>query len=297
MSEPRDERIETNPDADLAEVLRDDALLDAIGASREPAFATLPDDDDVTRLLAAWQADAATYADERTGPPIQVPVEVPVPPATELPAAVPTPHRPRHARQTRGGRFAPRSAAAISAAAVAVVVVSVGGVAAAVTGSPLTPLKAVVSGLAPASEQDGAAAITRAMPRELASVRTDIREGHLDDARRKLTDVRERAEELAPGSDQANALVAIEVLEEQIEMAKQATPSATSTSSPSVSPTDSATPTPTPTPTGTATPTPSLTVEPTPSSNGNGLGPGRARSPGERPESPPGAAYDEGPPN
>ena len=208
MSEPRDERIETNPDADLAEVLRDDALLDAIGASREPAFATLPDDD-VTRLLTAWQADAATYADERTGPPIQVPAEVPVPLATELPAAAPIPHRRRHARPTRGGRFAPRSAAAISAAAVAGVVLSVGGVAAAVTGSPLTPLKAVVSGLAPASEQDGAAAITSVMPRQLASVRTDIREGHLDDARRKLTDVREQAEELGPGPDQANALVVI----------------------------------------------------------------------------------------
>ena len=67
--EPRDERIETNPDADLAEVLRDDALLDAIGASRELEFATLPDDD-VTRLLTAWQADAATYADDRTRPPV-----------------------------------------------------------------------------------------------------------------------------------------------------------------------------------------------------------------------------------
>ena len=293
MSEPRDERIETNPDADLAEVLRDDALLDAIGASREPSFATLPDDD-VTRLLTAWQADAATYADERTGPRIQVPVEVPVTPATELPAADPIPHRRRHARPARGGRFAPRSAAAISAAAVAGVVLSVGGVAAAVTGNPLTPLKAVVSGLAPESEQDGAAAITGVMPRELASVRTDIREGHLDDARRKLTDVRERAEELSPGPDQANALVVIEALEEQIQLAKQATPSATTSPSSSANPTDSATPTPTPTPTGTSTPTPSPAVEPTPTTS-NGLGLGRARVPGEHPESPVGGRYDGGP--
>ena len=174
MSEPRDERIETNPDADLAEVLRDDALLDAIGASREPAFAALPDDD-VTRLLTAWQSDAATYADERTGPPIPVPVEVPVTPATERPAADPIPHRRRHARPARGGRFAPRSAAAISAAAVAGVVLSVGGVAAAVTGSPLTPLRAVVSGFAPATDQDGAADVTSVTPRELASVRTAIK--------------------------------------------------------------------------------------------------------------------------
>jgi hypothetical protein len=135
------------------------------------------------------------------------------------------------------------------------------------------------------------------MPRELASVRTDIREGHLDDARRKLTDVRERAEELGPELDQDNALVVIEVLEEQIEMAEQVTPSATSTLSPSASPSESATPTPTPTPTVTSTPTPSATAEPTPSSTSSGVGLGRARSPVEHPESARGGRYDGGPPS
>jgi hypothetical protein len=286
---PRDERIETNPDADLAEVLRDDALLDAIGASRELEFATLPDDD-VTRLLTAWQADAATYADDRTRPP----VEAPVTPRTDLTAADPVPYRRRHARPRRGGRMAPRSAAAISAAAVVGVVLSVGGVAAAVTGSPLTPLRAVVSGLAPAIDQDRAADTTSVMPRELASVRTAISDGHLDEARRKLTDVREQAETLDAGPEQVNTLVVIEDLAKQIEYLAQASPSATTTPSPSVSPTDSATPTPTTTPTDTSTPTPSPTVEPTPTTS-SGLGLGRARLPGEHPEPPHGGRYDGGP--
>ncbi len=297
MSEPRDERIETNPDADLAEVLRDDALLDAIGASREPAFAALPDDD-VTRLLTAWQSDAATYADERTGPPIPVPVEVPVTPATERPAADPIPHRRRHARPARGGRFAPRSAAAISAAAVAGVVLSVGGVAAAVTGSPLTPLRAVVSGFAPATDQDGAADVTSVTPRELASVRTAIKDGHLDEARRKLTDAREQAETLDPGPEQVNTLVVIEDLEERLELAEQqgTTPgSATANPSPSATPTDNGSGTPTPTPSASESPTPTPTAEPTPTSsapgNGQGQGQGRGRA---SPGPPLGAGYDGG---
>lgn len=289
MSEPRDERIETNPDADLAEVLRDDALLDAIGASREPAFTTLPDDD-VTRLLTAWQADAATYANERTRPP----VDVPVTPAAELPAADPIPHRGRHARPRRGGRHAPRSAAAISAAAVAGVVLSVGGVAAAVTGSPLTPLRAVVSGFAPATDQDGAADVTSVTPRELESVRTAIKDGHLDEARRKLTDAREQAETLDPGPEQVNTLVVIEDLEERLELAEQqgTTPgSATANPSPSATPTDNGSGTPTPSASESPTPTPTAEPTPTSSASGNGQGQGRGRpSPGP----PSGAGYDGG---
>lgn len=289
MSEPRDERIETNPDADLAEVLRDDALLDAIGASREPAFTTLPDDD-VTRLLTAWQADAATYANERTRPP----ADVPVTPAAELPAADPIPHRGRHARPRRGGRHAPRSAAAISAAAVAGVVLSVGGVAAAVTGSPLTPLRAVVSGFAPATDQDGAADVTSVTPRELESVRTAIKDGHLDEARRKLTDAREQAETLDPGPEQVNTLVVIEDLEERLELAEQqgTTPgSATANPSPSATPTDNGSGTPTPSASESPTPTPTAEPTPTSSASGNGQGQGRGRpSPGP----PSGAGYDGG---
>lgn len=267
--EQRDERVDTNPDADLAEVLRDDALLDAIGAGRESGGMELPDDD-VTRLLSAWQVDAASYATARTQPPVELPAAASIEPVAAVAATsadAPLARR-RHARPRRGQRLAPRSAAAISAAAVAGVVLSIGGVAAAVTGSPLTPLRAVVSGLAPASPSDGGSEVISVMPRELASVRTAIREGHLDEARRKLTDVREQAETLEPGPNQDSALVVIEVLEERLQLAEQqATPAGTpvETPSPTPTPTDGGTPTTTPTPTATPTPTPTPTVEPTPS--------------------------------
>ncbi len=266
-SEPRDERVDTNPDADLAEVLRDDALLDAIGSSRESGWAVLPEDD-VTRLLAALHADASTYAANRTRPTDEPTPDaaVPVPSAATL-------ARRRHARPRPGGRLAPRSAAAISAAAVAGVVLSIGGVAAAVTGNPLSPFQAVVSGLAPSSSvSDGQRNITTVMPRELASVRTAIREGDLDRARRTLTDARSQVETLEPGPDRVVALDVIEVLEERLEQAESSpAPSATTpaTPAPSTSPTDGGTesPTPTPTPSTTATPTPtrSNTDAPTPS--------------------------------
>jgi Anti-sigma-D factor RsdA to sigma factor binding region len=295
--EPRDERIETNPDANLAEVLRDDALLDVIGSSRPSAWSDLPDDE-VTRLLTAWQADAAAYAAARTRPPVDAPaapVTEVVPQAT---AAVAIATRRRHARP-RQGRRAPRSAAAITAAAVAGAVLSVGGVAAAVTGSPLTPLRAVVSGLAPAAQDDGSD-IRTAMPRELANVRTAIREGHLDEARRKLTDVREQAETLDP-PDRVEAMDEITVLEEELAEHSTPQPSGTGTDSPrpSANLTDSGPPSssPTPKPSDTASPTPSPTgpAEPTPSasetSKGNGVG--KARSPAQ-PEPPRGARYDGG---
>jgi hypothetical protein len=289
-SEPRDERVETNPDADLAEVLRDDALLDAIGSARESPWADLPNDD-VTRLLTAWQADAATYASARTRPPVDAPA---VPASDAVPLAAPpatrATRRRRHARPQQGRRIAPRSAAAISAAAVAGVVLSVGGVAAAVTGSPLTPLKAVVSGLAPAVGQGEGADIRTEVPRELANVRTAISEGDLDEARRKLTDVREQAQTLDP-PDRVDALDEIAVLEERLDKAEHATPQpsgpASDTPLPSATRTDSGTPssTPSPTPSDTVTPTPTGTAEPTssPSETSKGNGQGKARLSPEHP--------------
>jgi hypothetical protein len=301
--EPRDERVETNPDADLAEVLRDDALLDAIGGARASAWAHLPDDE-VTRLLTAWHADAATYAAARTHPPIDTSagaspdVVPPAVPAAASPAAIAG--RPRHARPRPAGRRAPRSVAAVSAAAVVGVVLSVGGVAAAVTGNPLTPLKAVVSGLAPVVQDEGPD-IRTVMPRELASVGSAIREGHLDEARRKLTDVREQAETL-DSPDRVETMDKIEKLEDRLELAEHSTPqpSGTGTDSPppSASPTDGGTPSSTPTPSDTATPTPSPTeaAEPTPSPSetSKGNGGGRARSSPPPPELPPAARYDGG---
>ena len=293
MSEPRDERIETNPDADLDGVPRDDALLDAIGASREPAFATLPG----RRRHPAADSVASRRGDVRRR------TDRPADPGAGRGAGNASDRTPLPTRFRTGAGTLARLEVAASAtlrgghlgcSSRRRRAVRGRGRGCGQLGNPLTPLKAVVSGLAPQSEQDGAAAITGVMPRELASVRADILEGHLDDARRKLTDVR-RAGRGAQGPDQIEpALVVIEALEEQIQLAKQATPSATTSPSSSATPTDSATPTPTPTPTGTSTPTPSPAVEPTPTTS-NGLGLGRARVPGEHPESPVGGRYDGGP--
>jgi len=269
----------TGEPIDVRHVRRDDSVLDSLGQHRRRRIA----EDPAARLLAALAADVdeETVARRlRVGRLASLPLPGDLAPSRLLSAAV---------RRDRL-RHASRSAVV---AAVAVGVLSISGVAAAVTGGALAPLKAVVSTVTgvdlPRTEDPTAA--SGEVERDLATAEAAVTRGDIVGARKMVSQARLQLPDVAPDA-KAGLLVRLHRIESRIKAREEgggpaapvvvtATPAPPpAVESPKAEPTPAPTgsdPTPTPeptaaeptqSPTSTPSPAPSTEATPTPTPEG-----------------------------
>jgi len=252
----------TGEPIDVRDVGRDDSLLDSLGQRRHLGVT----DDPAARLLAALAADV----DEETV-------------ARRLRAgrlsSLPLPGDRGHPRllaaavQRHGLRHASRSALV---AVVAVGVLSISGVAAAMTGDALAPLKAVVSSVTgvdlPRGGDPGAA--SGAVERDLAGAEAALSHGDTTRARKMLVQAKQRLPTV-PTDEKADLISRLNRIEQRINQREEGGPtsivvvSATPTPSVAVAPPDAGEPTTAPTepvtsPSPSASPSPSSSPSPEP---------------------------------
>jgi hypothetical protein len=264
----------TGDPIDVGHVRRDDSVLDSLGQRRRRRIA----EDPAARLLAALAADVdeETVARRlRVGRLAALPLPSDRAPSRLLSGAA------------RRGRLRHASRSAV-VAAVAVGVLSISGVAAAVTGDALAPLKAVVStvtgvDLPRAHDPSAASAASGAVERDLAFAEAAVTRGDILEAREMVIQARQQLPNVAPDlkaglQKRLNRIVSrLEAREEAADapVVVKAPPSAPPVDeSPSAGPTPAPTgadPTPTPTPTAAvptespiSTPSPEPSVVPTP---------------------------------
>jgi outer membrane biosynthesis protein TonB len=233
---------------DVRNIGRDDSLLDSLGQRRGRRFTA---DDPAARLLAALAADVdeVTVARRlRVGRLASLPLPAERVPARLLPAVR---YRLR------------RAARSVVVAALAAGLLSISGMAAAVTGDALAPVKAVVSTVTrvelPITGDSSVA--SGDVERDLAIAEAAITRGDLAGAREMVAQAREQLPDVAAEA-KPGLLVRVEQVEARIATRAEAGPV-----SPVVVPTPppavEASPVPEPPPSTTAAPGPSPTPSPT----------------------------------
>jgi hypothetical protein len=214
----------TDEPVDVRQFRRDDLVLDSLGKRRR----TPVSEDPAARLLAALAADVdeQTVARRlRVGRLASLPLPSDCLPTRLLPTVV-TRHARRHAGHHARHRLRRASRAAV-VAAVAAGMLSTSGVAAALTGDALAPLRAVVSTVtgAGAPRPEDPAAVSGAVEQDLATAEAALGRGDIAIARRMLAQARQRL----PGvAQQAKAVLLdrLRRIEERIEDRAQIGPAA-----------------------------------------------------------------------
>lgn len=174
----------TGRDVDLAEVARDAELLDVLAAR-----AQTPDGDTVSALLAAFAAEvddglAALLQDLEPGH-----IPGPAPGALSGPSGFRADLRPAPVPES-ASRLRGHGMRATTIALVLGATLSVSGVAAAVTGDPLSPYKGIVSAVRGGNDLPSNAARVASMNHSLVGIRAQIAHGDLAGAQATLAGLR-----------------------------------------------------------------------------------------------------------
>lgn len=179
-------------DVDLAAVARDAELLDRLAVR-----GSVPSDDMVAALLAAFAAEVDDGLDAVLVPDEDDPRVASLVAASATATVVPL-QRSRHGR--RGGH----GLRTTTVAAVVAATLSIGGVAAAVTGDPLAPVKGLATAVGltdPKPELPAAASANAKVNHRMVGLRRDIAQGRLDGVRDRLDQLRAMLDDpaLKPG--------------------------------------------------------------------------------------------------